>query len=397
MTDIYKQYEVKGLEDVGFLATWLNANGTGVEKSISMALHPKRKGGTLSFATIDEVVTISLGGDFEEAMLSPLRTALVEQPRISLLTRDLYTDVVDITRFLAKKFRLNETAVFEGIAPNVVGDLRAAASVIGLQANAKKAFRNSADDAYEIALYEPQYSHAIAPYYEKISLPFARLQAESTLFTDKSKVDWFVSYPDAWIRVFTHLSGDPTFSYAITQGGGVIDAMARTLEVTPIQARSLLLWQACGRDMTVMASLFPKEVDNLPAAMPKWAITLDKHYPTLCAATMQMGQAYRDSRSAHTLYGRQIRPGKPEGESTAFRIFGTVEDIVAVAAVTMWQNRLSSDIRVTSIEGGPDAEAIRINGVGPSAGKDFWGAQLKKIAPLEGPVSVGLMPTVVLL
>src|SRR5207249_4163363 len=113
-------------------------------------------------------------------------------------------------------------------------------------------------------------------------------------------------------------------------------------------------------------------VDNLPESLPKYAMLLDKHYPMMCTSTLQMRQAYIDTRSAHTLYGRRMRPGHSPGEATAFRIFGTVEDIVAVSAVSLWQNRISADVHITKIEGGRNSKQVRINGVGPSAGKDFW-------------------------
>lgn len=394
---IYKHIEVKKLEEVTILANWLRLNSHGPDKAISMAYHPKRGAGVIALANRDEVVSVSLGGPFEEAILGPLRSTMLDQNLMEVRYRDMYLDLVDFTRLFSKKFKMDEEDVFNRLSPFAVGDLRSAANVIGLQTVEKKRIRSAADDAYEIALYEPQYAHNISQYYSKVSLPFARLQAEATLLTDKGKKDWFVSYPQLWLRVFTHFTADPTLTWAFTQERDILETVSGVLEVTPVQAEALLFWQAHGRDLSALSARFPKVVDDLPANLPWYATELDKHFPVLVSGVLRMQQQYIDTRASHTLYGRMLRFGPPPGEAAAFKIFGTVEDILSVSMVSLWQNRIAADIRIAGVEGGPSDSVIRINGVGPTAGKDYWTRVLTDISPLNNPITIPLAPTAVMI
>jgi hypothetical protein len=399
---VYKLFTADSPADVPLLANWLQANGRGTDslgvgKAVAVALHYKRRRGHLAFATPNEVITLDLRSPMAEALLGVCRSVLLDHPQIDLRCRDMYRDLVDLTQFFGKELQMEESLIYQNLAPAMVGDLRQAANLIGLVTVPKTHFKQAADDAYEVALYGPQYEYQIAPYYNRVSLPYARLQAEGSLFrNDLERYDWWVGFPDLWLRVFTHFSRDPTLSWAFQEDRDVRAAVAGTLKITETQAHSLLMWQAHDREMAAFSSRCPQLVDALPADLPNWARQLDLHYPTLCASTIQMRQAYWESRAAHTLYGRMLRPGHSPGEASAFRIFGTVEDIVAVAAVSYWQARTSTDIRVTRIEGGPDAQQIRIKGEGPSAGKNMWKSVLEPIAGLNNPMSVSLAAQVVL-
>ena len=200
---------------------------------------------------------------------------------------------------------------------------------------------------------------------------------------------------DLWLRVFAHWSNDPTIGWAFKEGRDVLDTVARALDTSPEKAQALLFWQAHGRDISVLGRRMPEVVDLLPDTLPLWGDKLDKAFPTMVATVLQMQQAYWHTRYADTLYGRKLRPGHALGEAVAFRVFGTVEDIVAVAAVTLWQARTSGDIMVTKIDGGPAASEIRIGGVGPNTAQFAWKTVLNRLAGLSGPLSVGLQPTVV--
>lgn len=658
------------LSNIAFFANWFKLQGLN-HKPISVALHEKRKTGHLLFASQEEVADVDLTSPNLEAILNVCRAVLIDQPQVDLFCRDLFSDLVELTRFFSKRLDIDPREVYSRLAPAFVGGLRQSANVIGLSATPKNKIKVPADDAYEIALMEPQHcftpetrvlsfpdsqwvdlgsvvvgdtilgfdEYATGPkgrklrptvvesvlrrqadvykvslvdgssfqvtrdhplllrsghgprwqtlgvylpkdtkqheanhqsylkrsfgktkrqkpprvvrfispwdtpafdfeagwmsgfldgegcisrygtveftqargpvldrattwltdnkfrfnrhaakkkkefhrqcdgitvlggikesirllgltrptrllvdftaqfprarttlnttdlyniesiesvgvrdvvniqtstgtyiaeglaahncnginrYYAAVALPFARLQAEGTLFPSKIK-SWFVEYDNLWLRVLTSASNDPTLSWMFNEDRPPFDAVGETLKITPTQAQALLLWQAHGRDMTTFAHNFPKQVEELPEDMPKQSVELDKHYPVLCASTLHMQQAYWNSRSVETLYGRRLRPGHSPGEAVAFRIFGTVEDIISVAAVSLWQNRTSPTITINSIEGGADSGLIRISGGGPSTGKELWGTVLKDIASLGNPLSVALKPTTVLL
>src|SRR3990167_3294798 len=103
-----------------------------------------------------------------------------------------------------------------------------------------------------------------------------------------------------------------------------------------------------------------------------------------------MRQAYRETGTLETRYGRRFRAGQTEGEAVTHLIFGTVEDIVSVAMVTFWTNRTTRDIMILRAEGGPSADTIRIHGTGPSSigGKASWMIHLQELATLASPLGL---------
>lgn len=400
--DVYKLHTLSTPADVPLLANWLNANGRGVDalgvdKAIAVAVrHGPRKKPQLAFATPNEVLVLDLKSDVSTALLGVCKAILIEQQQITLRSRDAYHDIVDLTQFFAKQLGMKEREVYYNMAPTVIGDLKGAGDVIGLPVQEKQHFKRIADDAYEVALYGPQYEHAIQPFYGKVSLPYARLRAEGSLFgSDPARYDWWVDMPELWLRTFAHFSSDPTLGRAFQEGWNIAESFARVLKVTEIEAMALLMWQAHDRDMEALSKRYPLVINHLPAELPYWVHEMDLHFPSMCASTIQMRQAYWESRAAHTLYGRLLRPGRSPGEASAFRIFGTVEDIIKVACVTYWQSRISHEVMITSIEGTTAAPHIRIKGEGPSAGKEMWRQVLQPLAGLSHPMTVDLAPQVV--
>ena len=176
----------------------------------------------------------------------------------------------------------------------------------------------------------------------------------------------------------------------------LLGTMAGLIETTPDKAEALLLWQCCGREMAVLEHKMPEVVSTLPSDLEAWGDKLDRAFPVLVGTCQQMMQAYWESRSAHTLYGRRLPTGFHQGEAVAWTIFGTVEDIVVVAAVTYWQNRLAPDLLISKIEGGPAASLIRIGGSFGKANVGLWSQLLNQLAPLANPLAIPLEPMVVL-
>jgi hypothetical protein len=172
------------------------------------------------------------------------------------------------------------------------------------------------------------------------------------------------------------------------------EAVGKLLKVEAPVAETLLLWQACGRDMDCFTKRFPALVNQLPEDLVQYSEQFNRSLPSLSMSVAQMKQAYYESRSVETRYGRRLRPGHPYGEAVAFRVFGTVEDLIGIAAVTFWQNRPSSDILLTQFGGGLDN--IRVGGVGPKHGKEMWLQELKSLSGLANPLKdISLHPNVV--
>ncbi len=401
-TVFYKLFNLKEVEDVLLLANWLqqHSDRNPESRGVAVALHlaKRGKGGELALATKEEVCLIDLKSPVADALVGVLRAMLLDQPQVSLLGRDTYADLVDLVEFFHKRCGVAEREAYDKLAPAFVGDLRQAMQIVGYPPVGKSVFKHAADDAYAVALMEPQYTaNPSTQYYSKVSLPAARMWAESKLFRTEGKPDWLVSYSNLWLKVLAHYSSDPTLIFALYENRDALETVARALKVTATQAQSLLLWQVHNREVVAMAKRFPAVVDDLPDSLPKWGEEIDKHFPTLAASTIHMRQAYQESRAAHTLYGRKMRPGYSYGGATAFRIFGTVEDILSVAAVSFWQSRTSPDILVSGISGSAAGAEVQIQGQGPIMGKDLWRRQLDLLSPLQNPMQVSLNPRCVVL
>jgi len=359
---------------------------------LAFAVRPSRK--LLAFSTLEEGWVLDLQSSAAPILAGVLRAQMLDREGAVLIARDLVADLQDFCRLISPLTGLTTAELYRRVAPVCRGDLLQAGLVSGQPVLSRKAFKSIEDDAYEVALLLPQYEHAIGPYYEKAGVPFAKLQAESLLLKANEKpLHWWVSYPEVWLRVLAHWSGDPTMKRAFLDRRDLLGTMAGLIETTPDKAEALLLWQCCGREMAVLEQRMPEIISALPNDLDAWGNKLDRAFPVLVGTCQQMIQAYWESRSAHTLYGRKLSPGRNLGEAVAWRIFGTVEDIVVVAAVTLWQNRPSSDVVIGKIEGGPAASLIRIGG---SGGPSYsWLALLNQLAPLANPLSIPLDPSVI--
>ena len=392
MNNQYQLHRTDRLADIPAFGEWLAAVGRR-EELIGVAVRDRQK--KLALTTRDEGWLIDFKTTHGQLAAGVLR---VGQSQLRLVTRNLAHDLVELTRFLARYMGIEEGEIYHNIAPTFVGDLTTAANCINQSVTPPGKFRQLEQDAFEAVLLEPQFTHAITPYYAKVGVPFAKLVAEAMLFRNKRELEWWVSYENLWVRVLAYYSGDPTLSWAIHENRDPFAAVGRLLKVSLEQAELILLWQACGRDMQTMVNRFGNRVRDLPDdPQAEWGAIVDRALPTLTSACQAMQRAYWDSRAAETRYGRRLRPGNPIGEGVAFRVFGTVEDIVATAAVTFANNRPTDDTRVVQFDGGPAATIIRIGGVGPGpGGLHTWLETLKTLAPLLNPLgTTSLSPTVV--
>lgn len=397
MTDLFVTHNVSSLVDIAPFAQWLTDMAR-QDELIAMALRSRQK--KIAFSTRDDCWVIDVSSDAGLLACGVLRTQLVDQERLKFATRYAAQDIVDTCRFLGDKLGVEYQEMYRSIAPAVVGDLTAAAQCINQPVTPASKFRRIDHDAFEVALLLPQYTHAIATYYTKVGLPLAKLLAETVIRKKATSTpEWWVTYNDLWLRVLTFFTGDPTLGWAFQEHRDPIEAVATLLKVPVTQARVIMLWQACGRDMDAFATRFGPITKELPDDLVSLGDQLNRTLPGLSLACTQMTRAYWDTRTVTTLFERRLRPGHPLGEAVAFRVFGTVEEIVACAAVTFWNNRPYQDVIITGVEGGPSAEVIRITGVGPSSEveRQTWLMGVKQLAPLANPLGMlSLDPTVVL-
>lgn len=392
----FQNHLVDRLSEIGPFGEWLIMQAR-QRQSIAIAIRDRQK--KIAFATRDESWVVDLKSPAGVIAAGVLRARLVDTNQISLLTRNLSRDLRDLTLFLAQHLEVPISEMYYYLAPACVGDLTTAAKCINQTVTPMGKFKQIEQDAYEIALLEPQYAYGIVPYYEKVGLPLAKVVAEASLFTKAdTPLTWWVSYPYLWLRVLTYYCGDPTLSWAFAEHRDPVEAVAKLLKSTEIEAYATLLWQACGRDIPVFTKRFPSLLDQLPDSLEEYGNKLDRTMPAMAMAASQMKNAYMETRNITTLFGRKLRAGAAMGEAVAFRVFGTVEDIVGVAAATFWNNRPTRDILISKFEGGPAAEDIRIGGVGPKTEveKVSWLTNLKQLAPLGQPLGeMSLSPMIV--
>lgn len=394
MKDTFQTHLVEAASDVAPFAMWLMEH-TRQDSPIALVLRDRKR--QLCFATRDDAWLIDMRAAAGPLAAGVLRTQLLDQNQLKFHTRHLAPDLRDLCRFLAPILGVEPLDIFAVLAPAIVGDLTAAAHCVNQEVTPPGKFRRIEHDAYEVALLLPQYEHGICRYYGKVGVPLGKVVAEGQLGGKKAP-EWFVTYEHLWLRVFAYWTGDPILGWAFTGDRDPWEALASSLKRPREELEVLLRWQACGRDLMCFTQRFANRVRDLPDDLGALGDEFDRRLPNISWSCRQMMQSYVDTRNAETLYGRRLRPGKLVGEAVAFRVFGTVEEIISNAAVTFWNQRPSRDMLIENFEGGPDADVIRVNGFGPREGKHQWAENLRQLAPLANPLgSLPLKPRVTLL
>lgn len=391
MTNVANVHDPVTVSDVGTFASWtLNRARQG--EPVAVAFRPKQK--KLCVATRDEAWVIDLKKPESALFLGVLETHCVSQNSLQIWARNLPVDLTNLSRLMAQRLERPLREVFDGLSRCFVGDLTAAGHCVNLPVTPSVKYRRIEHDAFEVALNLPQYTHMIARYYEAIGIPLGKAMTEGALFGGKGAYDWWVTYHHLWVRVFASVTADPTLIMAFADDRDPFECVADATGLSNSDAEIGLLYQACGRDMSVLRRRFPDRVSDLPGDVERLSRAFDLGMPALvnsCAAAIR---AYHDQRAVTTLYGRRLRPGNHMGEAIAFPVFGAVEEILAVAGVAFIQNRPSSEILLAGFEGGMSGKVIRIAGVGKK-GLDSW-ENLRELAGLAEPLSpVLLLPQIV--
>lgn len=385
-SDMFELRTVTTPGDVRLLGDWLLLQAkTSETVSIAVKKRPKK----IAISTRDEAWVIDSKLPIAELAIPVLRDRLVEG-RIRLMFRTTRLDLPQLVRYLG-----GDLGMLQLLSKVTVGDLTSAAACINQPVTEPQKFKRIDHDAFEIALLEPQYVQSGMPkYYEKVGLPVSKLHAEAD-FTGTVKPAWFVEYPDLWIKVLAYYTQDPTLLYDIVDGTDIRQTVARIFHVTPEEAELLLLWCACGFDTDTFRQRFGNRTRDLPENLPEWRAHISRKLPNLYNNIESMKRSYEQLRVANTLYDRRLRPGHSSGDAVAFRIFGTAEDIINVAAATYWTNRPTSDTMIIGIS--ELANSWRVLGVGPGneVENQAWLTYLKTLAPLADPLGqIALRPQV---
>lgn len=375
-------------------SSWMAEQG---RLALPVAVAFKQRSGKIAFANRDESWTLDLNGPMGDIAADAVRVAVLGQQQQSLLARNLGQDLVDLTRWFSKRFNQPVADVFFALSHQFVGDLTTAAACINQSVTAPSKFKKPEHDAFDVALLEPQYAQGITDYYSKVSIPFARSLAEAAVF--KRETTWWVTYQNLWVRVLAFYTGDPTLTWAFQENRDPFETVGKMLKLETHEAEALLLLKACGDDMGVFSKRFPEATKDLPDDFSEKAALFAKSMPNLHYGVINMQNAYYETREVQTRYGRRLRPGHPLGEAVAFRIFGSVEDMVGVAVSTFHLNRPSRNVGVNTILGGPASGTIRIEGFGPQPELMAWAETLRGVASLgyNSFGSVPLMPQVTIL
>lgn len=395
MTDLFTAHTVEGLADVSPFASWLSIMGR-EERTLAIVVRDRQR--KIALSSKEDAWVVDLKTEAAPLAASVLLRQLLDQNQVKVVTRNASSDIPELVRLLTSSLGLTLEQTYDKLNPLVVGDLTAAARCINQVVTAPAKFRKLEQDAFEIALLLPQYEYAIAPYYQKIGVPLAKLLAQTALFGRNTEVGWWVSYHYLWLRVLAFYTGDPTLAWAFHEGRDPLAAAGTLLKCTPADAELYLLWQACGRDMACFEKRFPSRLNDLPDDLLAKGQVLDTSLPAMSNACSQMQAAYWDTRTVNTRYERVLRPGSPMGEAVAFRVFGTVEELISIAAVTFWNNRPASGMMITKFQGGPAESVVRIAGTSPGRqGMESWLQDLRVLAPLANPLGqLDLTPQIVL-
>jgi hypothetical protein len=377
-------HNVDDFTEVEPFSLWL-LNREHKDEPIAVALKKNKA----AFATRDDAWVVDLKGPGSGLALSTLRI----RTGIKMMSRNLARDLVGFTKLLAKS-QGDRTLhqIFDQLNHQFVGDMFSAGVCINHEILDSRHFKRIENDVFDTALLLPQYEHAIAPYYQKVGLPMARYSAESALF-GVGETTWWVTYHHLWLRVLAHITNDPSLLRAFLDGQDPIESAMISLDVEPSEAEVALIWQACGRDIDCYRAR-GFAVNRLPPNIEALNRALDLAYPTMSSMCEAMKKAYYDSRTVLSIYGRTLRPGKPLGEAVAFRVFGGVEELLAVEMVALMNNRPNPELMVKEFTGGPNASVNRIVGVG-TKGLDTWD-DLKELAGLGNPLTVQLQPQIVI-
>ena len=386
---MFTLHRLESVGDVPALGDWLTMLA---RAKTPMAITLKARQKKIALATRDDCWVIDCKLPVADLILPTLLTRLSDA-QIPLITRNLVRDLPEIVAFFAKNLNHDEHNLFRDMVDSFTADLTCAAKCINQGVTAPAKFRLIEHDAYEVALLEPQYATGISAYYLKVAIPVAKAIAESWMFAKGRNPEWFITYKSLWLRVLAFFSQDPTLTWAFSEGRDVYDDIAKLFETNREQAETILLWAACGCDLSVFAKRFPDYVTGLPENLKAFEDIFKRKMPTLAWSIQMMKDAYWNTRQVETRYGRILRPGHPMGEAVAFRVFGTVEDILGVVSATFWTNRPSRDTMVIRFDGDPASDVVRVVGAGPSSvqGRLSWLQDMTQLSTLGNPLGQVLL------
>ncbi len=388
MSNTHEVHELNSHAGIGTFGSWLLTQSRH-QTPISVALRE----GQMAFATLDDAYVLDLTCEAAPLMLGTIQERIIQNASVRLYARDLGPDLLHLTRYLSKALEADPYLVYRSLATCFVGDLTTAGQCVNYPVQPGSAFQKIEHDVFDTALLVPQYEHGIAKYYQAIALPMARQLAEGALFGE-GEYTWWVTYHHLWLRVLASATGDPTLLRALQEPEPFAE-IAKVLNMTPVETEAVLLFQACGRDFATFQRRFHDRLNDLPRDLAEVGRQLDIMLPVASSVCASIQRAYYENRQVTTLYERRLRPGNGYGEAVAFHVFGTVEEILGVAAVALMNNRPSPEILVTGFEGGPSSSVIRVAGVGRK-GLSTW-ADLRDLMTLANPLRlVPLDPQIVI-
>ena len=384
----YKVHSTDSTDAIEAFMRWLQEVGVSTADPVGIAVGEDG----LALAQGDVLYLVSPGEQGQFAR-SALAAALMGDSPPRLVATNAEDTLVKLSHFLAWIY--NDRELFGRLAQCMIGDLLSCAATVGHAPAARDL--SPPDAAYTARLLEPQYQEEAPPYYVRVSLPLVRLQAEWRCWGQDATADWWVSYPDLWIRVLTRYTADPTLTWMLSEGQEPVPAIARLFEWPVEQTVAVLLWHICGRSVDVMAEVVPQHIDGLPDDLPAVAGLWDRRLPSLWAGITSLMQGYTQNRLARTLYGRKMRTGQHPGAASAHTILGTTQDIMEVAAVSFWNSRPGPSVMIKRVDSFAVDPVRRVVGVGPQAAeREQWIQTLTALAPLAAPLGmVSLAPTVV--
>lgn len=275
------------------------------------------------------------------------------------------------------------------VASKVVGDVETLSHDTGRPDSAVWAW--AADDAYDALVTETHWRKEASSLYHQIGLPRARITALGPEDRLEEGQQWRIVYSDLFLRVVAHYTREPVLVRAFMDQLDPVAEVKSRLELPEEQdAYAVLLWACFGMDTVYLERTVPTAFKALPDNLLELKSKLNRTLPVLSLGVANAMEDYTRTKQMTSLYGRRVRWGVEMGEVYRQRFCGSVEDLLDICLVVLWNS--PEDGFVPDQYANPCSRSINVRG--RSNNRSEWDTVLRGVAELRRPLSVPLASTI---
>ena len=274
----------------------------------------------------------------------------------------------------------------------LIGDVALLRRATGHISSATPSWPSPADKAYDAFVSHAHWERGAPQFYKQVAVPRARQKAA----LPRQGTPWRLVYQDLLLRVIAHYTREPTLVAAFMDGEDPVGKIANILDLDEEAAYSALLWAAIGFD-----SVFLEGKPEIAQILLSDGLTglrgvCERKFSVLAMSVIQQREDYIRNREMKTWYGQRIPWNLSIADMILRRYLMTAEEILDIVCVSFFQD---APLWVGSIEEekigmAMAARSIRVRGTCSGSRLD-WQSVLEDVAPLGGPLSVPLAPTVI--